>query len=172
MSTRSTCATTVTFSLALLAAVLTQAAGVTQVTVRDHSRRTIYHSPQTPGYTCWAGIWTMPDASVMIAFTQVTGPLEGWRQRAAGDPETPADCAAGHSRLRYDRFSPGESPPALDGRGRNMGQVQLRSVQFRHERLLRGQRCGSGRRDALASGLGAVLDVLRRASDGLPPTLH
>ena len=82
MSTRSKCATTVTFSLALLAAVPTQAAGVTQVTVRDHSRRTIYHSPQTPGYTCWAGIWTMPDASVMIAFTQVTGPLGGWRQRA------------------------------------------------------------------------------------------
>ena len=59
-----------------------QAAGITQVTVREQSRRTIYHSPQTPGYTCWAGIWKMPDASVMIAFTQATGPLEGWRQHS------------------------------------------------------------------------------------------
>ena len=137
MSTRSTCATTVTFSLALLAAVLTQAAGITQVTVREHSRRTIYHSPQTPGYTCWAGIWTMPDASVMIAFTQVTGPLEGWRQRAPQEilkrlPTAQQDIPA------YDMtgLSPGEPPPAVDGRGRNMGSVQLRPVQLRHERLL------------------------------------
>ena len=68
--------------LQLLATPIVQAAGITKVSVRDHSRRTIYHSPQTPGYTCWAGIWKMPDASVMIAFTQATGPLEGWRQRA------------------------------------------------------------------------------------------
>jgi hypothetical protein len=82
MSTRSTSAASVTLVLALLAAPLIQADGITKVTVRDHRRRTIYHSPQTPGYTCWAGIWTMPDASVMIAFTQATGPLDGWRQRA------------------------------------------------------------------------------------------
>jgi len=55
------------------------------VTVRDHQRRMIYHSPQTPGYTCWAGIWQMPDGSVMVSFTQVTGPLQGWRQRAPQD---------------------------------------------------------------------------------------
>jgi hypothetical protein len=45
-------------------------------------RRTIYHSPQTPGYTCWAGAWIMPDKSLMICFTQNTGPVEG-RPRAA-----------------------------------------------------------------------------------------
>jgi hypothetical protein len=27
----------------------------------DRQRQTIYHSPQTPGYTCWVGTWTMPD---------------------------------------------------------------------------------------------------------------
>lgn len=53
-----------------------------QVTVHDHHRQTIYHSPQTPGYTCWAGIWQMLDDSVMVCLTQATGPLEGWRPRA------------------------------------------------------------------------------------------
>jgi hypothetical protein len=53
-----------------------------QVTAQCSPRRVIYHSPQTPGYTCWAGIWKMPDASLMVGFTQATGPLEGWRPRA------------------------------------------------------------------------------------------
>jgi hypothetical protein len=56
-----------------------------QVTVAHHARRTIYHSPQTPGYTCWTGIWRMPDGSVMICFTQATGPVQGWRPRAPLD---------------------------------------------------------------------------------------
>lgn len=43
----------------------------------EHSRRTIYHSPQTPGYTCWVGAWTMPDGSLMTSFTQATGPIQG-----------------------------------------------------------------------------------------------
>ncbi len=46
-----------------------------------HTRRTIYHSPQTPGYTCWTGAWTMPDGDLMVSFTQATGPVEG-RPRA------------------------------------------------------------------------------------------
>jgi hypothetical protein len=41
------------------------------------ARRTIYHSPQTPGYTCWVGAWTMPDNSLMVTFKQATGPLAG-----------------------------------------------------------------------------------------------
>src|SRR5207247_81526 len=43
----------------------------------DFKRRTIYHSPQTPGYTCWVGAWQMPDKSLMVAFKQATGPVEG-----------------------------------------------------------------------------------------------
>jgi len=42
-----------------------------------HARRTIYHSPQNPGYTCWTGAWIMPDGDVWVAFTQATGPLDG-----------------------------------------------------------------------------------------------
>src|SRR4051794_21194127 len=43
----------------------------------DFKRRTIYHSPQTPGYTCWVGAWQMPDKSLMATFKQATGPLTG-----------------------------------------------------------------------------------------------
>jgi len=44
---------------------------------RGFSRRTIYHSPQTPGYTSWVGAWEMPDKSLMVCFTQATGPVKG-----------------------------------------------------------------------------------------------
>src|SRR4051794_25244278 len=47
-------------------------------------RRTVYHSPQTPGYTCWVGAWPMPDRAPMICFTQNTGPV-GDRPRAPAD---------------------------------------------------------------------------------------
>src|SRR4051812_8841981 len=40
------------------------------------ARKIIYHSPQTPGYTCWVGAWVMPDRSLMVAFSQATGPLK------------------------------------------------------------------------------------------------
>ncbi len=42
----------------------------------EHKRQTIYHSPQSPGFTSWVGAWTMPDGSVMVGFTQATGPVE------------------------------------------------------------------------------------------------
>lgn len=50
----------------------------------DHQRTTIYHSAQTPGYTCWVGAWTMPKGDLMVAFTEATGPVEG-RPRAPKD---------------------------------------------------------------------------------------
>jgi hypothetical protein len=51
---------------------------------QQFSRKTIYHSPQTPGYTCWVGGWLMPDKSLMVCFTQATGPVKG-RPRAPRD---------------------------------------------------------------------------------------
>jgi hypothetical protein len=39
-------------------------------------RETVYRSPQRPGYTAWTGAWTMPDKSIMVAFTQATGPVD------------------------------------------------------------------------------------------------
>lgn len=47
----------------------------------DHERRTIYHSPETPGFTCWVYAWTMPDNDIMVSFYQATGPKNG-RPRA------------------------------------------------------------------------------------------
>jgi len=51
-----------------------------EYTAVGHKRRTIYHSPQKPGYTCWLGAWTMPDGGLMISFTQATGPVKGRRR--------------------------------------------------------------------------------------------
>lgn len=42
----------------------------------EYASKTIYHSPQTPGYTCWVGAWVMPDKSLMVACSQATGPLK------------------------------------------------------------------------------------------------
>lgn len=53
------------------------AAGGPGFTAVDHARSTIYHSPQTPGYTCWTGAWTMPNGDLMVSFTQATGPVNG-----------------------------------------------------------------------------------------------
>ena len=56
---------------------------IKDVVVRDHARRTVYHSPQTPGYTCWAYVWRLPDGSPMITLTQATGPMEGRKRTPA-----------------------------------------------------------------------------------------
>ena len=49
----------------------------TKVTATDVQKFTVYHSPQTPGYTCWVGAWVMPDETLMISFHQATGPFSG-----------------------------------------------------------------------------------------------
>ncbi len=38
------------------------------LSAEQFTRKTIYHSPQTPGYTCWVGAWQMPDQSLMVSF--------------------------------------------------------------------------------------------------------
>ena len=38
------------------------------------TERTIYHSPETPGYTAWVGFWRLPNGRLRYDFTQVTGP--------------------------------------------------------------------------------------------------
>ncbi|MCX7428380.1 MAG: sialidase family protein [Planctomycetia bacterium] len=61
-----------------------EAAGAPDWKVADFESRTIYHSPQTPGYTCWVYLWKMQDQSAMAGFYQATGPAEG-RPRAPMD---------------------------------------------------------------------------------------
>ncbi len=43
----------------------------------DSERFTIYHSPQTPGYTCWVSSWLSPEGMLRVAFHQATGPTSG-----------------------------------------------------------------------------------------------
>jgi hypothetical protein len=50
----------------------------------DYQRRTIYHSPQSPGFTSWVYAWVMPDDSVMVSFYQATGPVEGRERTPEG----------------------------------------------------------------------------------------
>jgi hypothetical protein len=80
----------------------------------ERARRTIYHSPQTPGFTSWVGAWTMPDGSLMICFTQATGPVEG-RPRAPNDVQR---------RLTW----PPPGLPGYDMTGLDLRNVHLRST--------------------------------------------
>ncbi len=80
---------------------------------RDIRRFPVYHSPQTPGYTCWCGLWMMPDAGVMLSFTQATGPL-------VGRPRAPR-------RIRESL----SWPPAGHGDEYDMTGLDLRNVHLR-----------------------------------------
>ena len=63
--------------LALLLFALVSPGSADEFSAVEYERQTIYHSPQTPGYTCWVGAWIMPDGDLMTCFTQATGPVEG-----------------------------------------------------------------------------------------------
>ncbi len=84
-----------------------------QVSVADYNRQTVYHSPETPGYTCWTGAWVMPDKSLMISFTQATGPAEG-------RPRVPDEIAR---KLTW----PPKGHPNYDMTGLDLRNVHLRS---------------------------------------------
>jgi hypothetical protein len=45
--------------------------------VLDYSSKQLYHSPETPGYTSWTGLWTLPNGAIQCDFVQATGPLAG-----------------------------------------------------------------------------------------------
>ena len=79
------------------------------IRVRDHTRKVIYHSPQSPGYTCWAGAWIMPDGSLMVPLTRATGPV-------MGRPKAPPEVLA---KLDWT--------PAYDMTGLDLRNVHLRS---------------------------------------------
>jgi hypothetical protein len=109
----------VIFALLLLvtnSAIVAQADGTTpsSITAIDYSRSTIYHSPQTPGYTCWVSAWIMPDdKSMWVCFTQATGPIEG-------RPKTPPD-------IRKKLSWPPPGVENYDMNGLKMENIYLRS---------------------------------------------
>lgn len=80
----------------------------------DYTKQRIYHSPQTPGYTCWVGAWQMPDESMMICFTQATGPLEG-RPKISDE-------------LRRKLSWPPADKPQYDFTGLDLNNIYMRST--------------------------------------------
>ena len=73
---------TLTVLVGLLPAMATTSSGQVRgdpvkLAGADVERFKVYHSPQTPGYTCWVGCWLMPDGTLMVSFHQATGPLSG-----------------------------------------------------------------------------------------------
>lgn len=44
--------------------------------VLAYQSKQLYHSPETPGYTSWTGLWTLPDGTIQCDFVQATGPRE------------------------------------------------------------------------------------------------
>src|SRR6187549_137975 len=85
-----------------------------EVVIHEHQRQTIYHSPQKPGFTSWVGAWTMPDDSLMVSFTQATGPVDG-------RPAAPKDI---QRRLTW----PPPGHPGYDMTGLDLRNVHLRST--------------------------------------------
>src|ERR1043166_1957412 len=77
----------------------------------DHARKTIYHSPQKPGFTRWVGAWIMPDGNLMTCFTQATG---------APKDQTPAPKDV-QERLNW----PPKEAPGYDMTGLELKNVHL-----------------------------------------------
>jgi len=89
-------------------------ADAAELSAVEHHRQTIYHSPQKPGFTSWVGAWIMPDGSLMISFTQATGPIEG-------RPRAPQE-------VQHQLTWPPEGHPGYDMTGLDLRNVHLRST--------------------------------------------
>jgi hypothetical protein len=65
------------FMLAVLSSVAGQCRGAQpRVEAVGFAERVIYHSPQTPGYTAWVGLWQLPDGRLRWDCLQLTGTKE------------------------------------------------------------------------------------------------
>ncbi len=62
--------------LTIFAAQVQEASRNTGVEAVDFAEKTIYHSPETPGYTSWVGLWELPNGTLCCDFRQITGPKE------------------------------------------------------------------------------------------------
>lgn len=52
-----------------------------EMAATDFTQKTIYHSPEKPGYTAWCTLWRGKNGHLRLAFQQVTGPVENPQQR-------------------------------------------------------------------------------------------
>lgn len=49
---------------------------IVKVEAVDYKEKIIYHSPETPGYTSWVGLWDLTDGRIQCDFRQITGPKD------------------------------------------------------------------------------------------------
>ena len=55
------------------------------------AERVVYHSPQTPGYTAWVGLWQLPNGRLRYDCLQLTGTKENpWRRCPSSNRPTAA----------------------------------------------------------------------------------
>ena len=47
--------------------------GLLALAAANATERIIYHSSQTPGYTAWTGVWSMPGGEIMTNFVEAKG---------------------------------------------------------------------------------------------------
>ena len=47
--------------------------GLLALAAANMTERIIYHSSQTPGYTAWVGLWSMPGGEIMTNFVEAKG---------------------------------------------------------------------------------------------------
>lgn len=64
-------------------------------------QRTIYHSTQRPGYTCWSCLWKMPDGALYLKLLQITDPRPAGRRK---EPRPKADAAKLRELGWYERM--------------------------------------------------------------------
>jgi hypothetical protein len=89
-------------------------AGAGEFIAVEHRRETIYRSPHQPRFTSWVGAWMMPDGSLMVCFTQASGPVKD-RSQAPKDVQ---------KKLNW----PPAGAPGYDMTGLELKNVHLRST--------------------------------------------
>ncbi|NPV48761.1 MAG: exo-alpha-sialidase [Armatimonadetes bacterium] len=99
------------------------------VTATDVQQSTVYHSPQTPGYTCWVSTWLMPDGALRVSFHQATGPLTGRPMAPRSVQEALGWPPANHS-VGYDMTGTIQQLITLESRDAGQTWTQLWSEPF------------------------------------------
>ncbi|MDO8587934.1 MAG: sialidase family protein, partial [Armatimonadota bacterium] len=78
MQTMSATRALIIFALVLSGMTVCHAkeARIVKVEAVEYQEKIIYHSPDTPGFSAWVGLWRVNDKKVYCDFRQVTGPKD------------------------------------------------------------------------------------------------
>jgi len=87
---------------------------IVNVEAVDYQEKVIYHSPETPGFTAWVGLWRINDKKIFCDFRQLTGPKD--------NPKSAQPLLESNDEGKTWKVVPLQ-PPA-EGSGRNDGIFQ------------------------------------------------